>query len=114
VKNSILPPVRWWFFLPWEGRKERERKKKGKEGGKKEKKKERSRVDRNDAVNVRVDIHLTQPSLPDPMYPSVLCLVTQSCLTLCNSMDCSAPGSSVHGDSPGKNTGVGCHALIHG
>ena len=27
-------------------------------------------------------------------------------------MDCSPPGSSVHGDSPGKNTGVGCHALF--
>ena len=39
-----------------------------------------------------------------------VCLVAQSCLTLCNSMDCSPPGSSVHGDSPGKNTGVGCHA----
>ena len=25
------------------------------------------------------------------------CLVTQSCPTLCNSMDCSPPGSSVHG-----------------
>ena len=24
-------------------------------------------------------------------------LVTQSCLTLCNTMDCSPPGSSVHG-----------------
>ena len=24
----------------------------------------------------------------------------------------SAPGSSVHGDSPGKNTGVGCHVLL--
>ena len=24
-------------------------------------------------------------------------LVTQSCLTLCNTMDCSLPGSSVHG-----------------
>ena len=29
-------------------------------------------------------------------------------------MDCSLPGSSVHGDSPGKNTGVGCHALLQG
>jgi len=29
-------------------------------------------------------------------------------------MDCSLPGSSVHGDSPGKNTGVGCHALFQG
>ena len=27
-------------------------------------------------------------------------------------MDYSPPGSSVHGDSPGKNTGVGCHALL--
>ena len=38
----------------------------------------------------------------------------QSCLTRCDSMDCSLPGSSVHGDSPGKNTGVGCHALLQG
>ena len=29
-------------------------------------------------------------------------------------MDDSPPGSSVHGDSPGKNTGVGCHALLQG
>ena len=28
--------------------------------------------------------------------------------------DCSPPGSSVHGDSPGKNTGVGCHAFLQG
>ena len=33
-------------------------------------------------------------------------------LTLCDSRDCSPPGSSVHGDSPGKNTGVGCHAFL--
>ena len=31
-----------------------------------------------------------------------------------DSMDYSPPGSSVHGDSPGKNTGVGCHALLQG
>ena len=29
-------------------------------------------------------------------------------------MDCSPPGSSVHGDCPGNNTGVGCHALLQG
>ena len=46
--------------------------------------------------------------------PPVLCLVTQSCPTLCNPMDCSPPGSSVHGDSPGRNTGVGDHALLQG
>ena len=41
-----------------------------------------------------------------------LCLVIQSCLPLCNPMDCSLPGSSVHGDSPGKNAGVGCRGLL--
>ena len=45
---------------------------------------------------------------------TVLCLLTQSCLTLCEPMDCSLPGSSVHRDSLGKNTGVGCHALLQG
>ena len=44
----------------------------------------------------------------------VLCLVAKLCLTLCNSMNCSPPGSSVYGDSPGKNTGVSCHALLQG
>ena len=29
-------------------------------------------------------------------------------------MDCSPLSSSVHGDSLGKNTGVGCHALLQG
>ena len=29
-------------------------------------------------------------------------------------MDCSLPASSVHEDSPGNNTGVGCHALLRG
>ena len=36
----------------------------------------------------------------------------QSCLTFCNPMNCSLPNSSVCGDSPGKNTAVGCHALL--
>ena len=44
----------------------------------------------------------------------VLCLVTQSCPTLCDPMDCRPPGSSVRRDSPGKKTGVVCHALLQG
>ena len=36
-----------------------------------------------------------------------VCSVAQSCLTPCDPMDCSPPGSSVHGIFPGKNTGVG-------
>ena len=39
-----------------------------------------------------------------------MCLVTQSCPTLCDRMDWSPPGFSVHEDSPGKNTRVDCHA----
>ena len=42
------------------------------------------------------------------------CLVAQSCLTPCDSVDCNQPGSSVNGDSPGKNTGVVCHSLLQG
>ena len=42
------------------------------------------------------------------------CLVAQSCPALCDPIDCSPPGTSVHWDSPGKNTGVCCHALLQG
>ena len=36
-----------------------------------------------------------------------VCLVAQSCLTPCHPMDCLPPGSSVHGNSPGKNVKSG-------
>ena len=39
-------------------------------------------------------------------------LSSQSCLTLCNPVDHSPPAPSVDGNSPGKNTRVGCHALL--
>ena len=42
--------------------------------------------------------------LTSGMPRCVLCLVTAQ----------APPGSSDHGDSPGKNTGVGCHALFQG
>ena len=38
----------------------------------------------------------------------------QSCPILCDPMDCSPPGSSVHGIGHGKNTGVGYHFLLQG
>ena len=44
----------------------------------------------------------------------VLGLVAHSCLTLCDPLDCDPPCSSVHGDSPGKNTGMSCHGLLQG
>ena len=47
-----------------------------------------------------------------PIQKGCVCLVIQSCPTLCDPMDCSLPGSSVHRDFPGKVTGVDCHALF--
>ena len=44
-----------------------------------------------------------------------ICCPVLSCSLVsdsCDTMDCSVPGSSVHGDSSGKNTGVGCHAFL--
>ena len=50
-----------------------------------------------------------------PLY--MLCCAVLSCSvmsSLCNPMDYSLPGSSVNRDSLGRNTGVGCHALLQG
>ena len=41
-------------------------------------------------------------------------LVAQLCLTLSDPVDCSPPGSSVHGDFPGQNSGVGTCSLLQG
>ena len=41
---------------------------------------------------------------------AVLCLVAH--VQLWDPMDCSPPGYSAHGNLPGKNTGVGCLALL--
>ena len=57
---------------------------------------------------------MTHQQLKIVRFDLCLCLVTQLCPTLCDPVDCSPLGSSVHGDSPGKNTGVGCHALLQG
>ena len=46
-------------------------------------------------------------SLAKASQPSKPCVCTKSlqlCPTLCNPIDCSLPGSSVHGISPGRNT----------
>ena len=48
------------------------------------------------------------------VYCTVLCLVAQLCLTLCDPMNCSPPGSSVHGDSPGLNPGLlHCRKILY-
>ena len=48
---------------------------------------------------------LKQPPLKRGMY-CVLCLAVQSCPTLCDPMERRGWQATVHGDSPGKNTGV--------
>ena len=45
---------------------------------------------------------------------SVCVLCHFNCVQLCHPVDHSPAGSSVHGDSPGKNTGVGNHTLLQG
>ena len=47
-----------------------------------------------------------------PGHESASAKSLQSCLIVCDLMDHSSAGSSVHGNSPGKNTGVSCHALL--
>ena len=46
--------------------------------------------------------------------PVHACVLSHFCPTLYDPTGCSPPGSSVHGNSPGKNTGVGCHVLLQG
>ena len=60
----------------------------------------------------------TTPPLLWAAHPqSTVCVhfqLLQSCPTLCYPMDCSPPGSTVHGDSTGMNAGVSYHALLQG
>ena len=59
--------------------------------------------------------HTLSSSLIIKQYIHVrVCEVAQWCLTLCYPKGHSLRGSSVHGYSQGKNTGVGCHALLQG
>ena len=64
--------------------------------------------------------HLGYLSIPRICYYYSACSVTQPCLTLGNPMDYSPPLSKWESigllcpwDSPGKNTGVGCHVLLY-
>ena len=43
-----------------------------------------------------------------------VCVCVRACVCVCDPMDCSPPGSSVHGICQVKNTGVGCHFLLQG
>ena len=54
-------------------------------------------------VHLCISSHfLVQPALAHCLISSCCCLVAQSCPTLCDPMDCSPPGSSVHGISQAR------------
>ena len=61
-------------------------------------------------LNTCLGVGLTKKYLGFPQMVCVCCV--QSCLTLCDPLDCSPPGFSVHGDSPGKYTGAGCRVFL--
>ena len=58
---------------------------------------------RNNVSSLQLSLHCplsyNQGMTPETLSPSLCshCLVAQSCSTLCDPMDCSPPGSSVHG-----------------
>ena len=45
---------------------------------------------------------------------SLYCACTQSHLIICDPLDCSPPGSTVHGISSGKNTRISCNFFFQG
>ena len=73
-----------------------------------------------------LSIRAAQPSTTDHGFLAIICIPNSSgqpvlsltCsivhlgLTLYSPMDCSLPGYSVHGNPPGKNTGMGYHFLL--
>ena len=65
--------------------------------------------------------HCLETNVPHNIYSPetmhhlcAVCWITQLCLTLCDPMDCSLPGSSVLKDSPGTKNWVGFHPLLQG
>ena len=69
-------------------------------------------------ITVLPDFHrglISQPlQIPKFANAKWKVLVTQSCLTLHEPIDCSPPGSSYLWNSPGKNTRVEGHSLLPG
>ena len=65
-------------------------------------------------ITVVVSLHGNAFAFRSPLALGKESEVAQSYPTLCDPMDFSLPGSSVHGKFSGKNTGVGCHFLLQG
>ena len=63
-------------------------------------------------IHVCVRVCVQEDILHVPAKVEVL--VTQLCQTLCDPLDCSPPGSFIHGILQTRNTGVGSHSLFQG
>ena len=69
---------------------------------------------------LNIDSEISVPQFPMPCSPFLpdsevtVSEVAQSCPTLCDPMDCSPLGSSIHGIFPGNSTGMDCHFLLQG
>ena len=68
---------------------------------------------RNDFISMPLVLLLPNSTKTKPLLWSCAKSL-QSCPALHDCMDCSLPGSLVHGDPPGKSTGVDRHALLQG
>ena len=64
----------------------------------------------SEKVGLKLNIQKTKIRASGPIAAAAKSL--QSCPTLCDPIDGSPPGSPHPWDSPGKNTGVGCHCLL--
>ena len=75
--------------------------------------------DRTWVSHIQVDSSLSEPPGKPKLQWAFTLHQSECCAVLSHSaesnsfpVDCSPPGSSVHGDSPGKYTGVSCHPLL--
>ena len=60
----------------------------------------------------RLELYLLTICLFDVFAAAAAAKSLQSCPTLCDPIDSSPPGFPRPWDSPGKNSGVGCHFLL--
>ena len=60
-----------------------------------------------------IEINFSDIQQPLLIFSNLVCSVAQVCPTLCDLTDCS-PRLHWPWNSPGKNTGTGCHFLLQG
>ena len=67
----------------------------------------------SEKVGLKLNIQKTKIMASDPIVAAAAAAKSlQSFLTLCDPIDGSPPGCPCPWDSPGKNTGAGCHFLL--